>query len=184
LAEMNTGTKARKGHVIRERYEATAKGYDELYRAEQYEKFSITLKKAPPRGRVLDAGCGTGLLMEYMYTAGYLDNVSLYVCLDYSREMLRIARWRLSRICPDKCIVVEGNIMSLPFADRSFDYVYSFTVLDLVDSIEKAVTELIRVSSGQVIVSLLKNLPYKDLLLKKMYKIIAVSSKDVIFALK
>lgn len=184
MAEMNSDKRARKGHIIRERYEATAKGYDELYRAEQYEKFSVALKKIPPRGMVLDAGCGTGLLAEYMYTTGYLDNVSLYTCLDYSREMLRIARWRLARICPNKCVVVEGNIMSLPFVDDSFDYVYSFTVLDLVDSIEGAITELLRVSSGQVVVSLLKTLPYKDMLLKKLYKIIAVSSKDVIFALK
>lgn len=184
MAEMNSDKPLRKGHVIRQRYEATAKGYDELYRAEQYEKFSVALKKIPPSGVVLDAGCGTGLLAEYMQSTGYLDNVSLYACLDYSREMLKIARWRLSRICPGKCFVVEGNVLSLPFKAESFDYVYSFTVLDLVDSVEGALAELWRVSRGRVVVSFLKTLPYKDLLLKKLYEIIAITSKDVIFAIK
>lgn len=171
----------RKGHIIRSRYEATAKGYDELYRAEQFEKYSLTLRKRPPSGRVLDAGCGTGLLAEYMRVAGYLENVSHYVCLDYSGEMLRIARWRFSKICPGKCTVVEGNVMTTPFTSKAFDITYSFTVLDLVDRLEEAISELTRVTRGPVVISLLKKLPYKDLLLKKLYKVIAISSKDVVF---
>lgn len=119
-----------------------------------------------------------------MRTAGYLGGVSLYVCLDYSWEMLRIAKWRLSRICPGKCMVVEGNVLKLPFPTASFDVVYSFTVLDLVDSLDEAVGELSRVSKGAVVASLLKSLPYKDLLLKRLYPVIAVTSKDVVFRLK
>ena len=172
-----------KGHRIRERYEATADGYDELYRAEQYEKYSVALKRVPPRGRVLDAGCGTGLLAEYMRTTGYLGNVEEYYCLDYSWEMLRIARWRLGHICPGKCHVLEGNIMALPFHDRVFDVVYSFTVLDLVDDLDTAVGELVRVSRGPVVASFLKKLPYKDKLLSRLKPIVAVTSKDVVLRL-
>jgi ubiquinone/menaquinone biosynthesis C-methylase UbiE len=172
-----------KGHKIRERYEATAKGYDELYRAEQYEKYSVTLRRVPPKGKILDAGCGTGLLAEYMRSTGYLDSVDEYWCLDYSWEMLRIARWRLACICPDKCYVIEGNVMALPFRDNQFDIVYSFTVLDLVDDLHKAVGELVRVSKGAVVASLLKKLPHKDKLLAELTPIIAVTSKDVIFRL-
>lgn len=173
--------KMSKGHIIRERYEATAKGYDELYRAEQFEKYFVALKKFPPYGRVLDAGCGTGLLIEYLGLNKLLSRVDEYVCLDYSRNMLDVARGRAKLYCPSRCLFVEGNVESLPFRDKVFDIVYSFTVLDLVDDLEKAIKELSRVSRSRVIMSLLKNLRYKDLLLEKKYKLLGTTSKDVIF---
>jgi len=174
----------RKGRRIRERYEATAKGYDELYRAEQYEKFSVALKRVNPRGLVLDAGCGTGLLAEYMRVSGYLDNIDGYYCLDYSHNMLKIAKWRLTHICPIKCYVIEGNVMHLPFPDNIFDVTYSFTVLDLVDNLDIAVNELLRVTRGPVVASFLKRLPYKDRIIIMGKPILAITSKDVIFQLK
>ncbi|MEB3774116.1 MAG: class I SAM-dependent methyltransferase [Desulfurococcales archaeon] len=173
-----------KGHVIRERYEATYSGYDELYRVEQYEKYLKALSRAPPRGRVLDAGCGTGLLAEFMATTRMLSNVEMLTCLDYSRGMLSIAQWRLNNICPGRCNIVLGNVEELPFQDEAFDTVYSFTVLDLVDDIERAIGELVRVSRGPVIVSLLKKLRYKDALISRGYRILGVTSKDVIFRIR
>ncbi len=173
-----------KGAVIRERYEATCKGYDELYRAEQYSKYMAALRRVPPRGLVLDAGCGTGLLAEYMAQAGVLDGLEGYVCVDYSPCMLGIARWRLSKICPPGlCLAVLGNVERLPFSDASFDVVYSFTVLDLVDDLEASVRELLRVSRGPVVVSMLKKLPYKDRLLEAGAPMIAITDKDVVLRL-
>jgi len=170
-----------KGQIIRDRYDATFSGYDELYRAEQFEKYALTLRKIKPEGRVLDAGCGTGLLLEYMKTAGFIDHIDEYVCLDYSWGMLSIAKWRARLICPDKCHVIGGNIESLPFPDKAFNISYAFTVLDLVDSIIRALNELKRVTRGRIAVTMLKKLPYKDLLITKGYEILAVSKKDVIF---
>ena len=173
-----------KGAIIRERYEATCKGYDELYRAEQFEKYSVALEEHPPRGVVLDAGCGTGLLMEYMFLKGMSQHVDLYVCLDYSPCMLGIARWRLNRLCWGlTCITVLGNVERLPFPSQAFDTVYSFTVLDLVDSLRGSVRELLRVSRGVVVASLLKRLKYKDLLVSLGAPVIGVTSKDVILRL-
>ena len=171
-----------KGAVIRERYEATCGGYDELYRAEQYEKYLAVLGKVEPRGLVLDAGCGTGLLLEYMSIHGLLEGVEGYVCLDYSPCMLGIARWRMGLHCRGpSCAAVLGNVERLPFASRSFDVVYSFTVLDLVDDLAGSLMELVRVSRGPVVVSMLKRLPYKDALLEAGAPVIAVTSKDVVF---
>ncbi|GBF09771.1 putative methyltransferase [Aeropyrum pernix] len=170
-----------KGAVIREKYEATCSGYDELYRAEQYEKFFVALKRVRPQGRVLDAGCGTGLLLEYMASYGSLDAVDSFTCLDYSPCMLSIARFRIGVLCGNgSCIALEGNVEKLPFGSGVFDTVYSFTVLDLVDDLWRAVKELIRVSRGPVVVSMLKRLPYKDELLAAGAQILGVTSKDVI----
>ncbi len=172
-----------KGAVIRERYEATCEGYDELYRAEQYEKYLAVLAKVEPRGLVLDAGCGTGLLLEYMALHGLLEGVRGYVCLDYSPCMLRIARWRMGLYCRGlPCTAVLGNVERLPFAPQSFDVVYSFTVLDLVDDLAGSLTGLVRASRGPIVVSMLKKLPYKDALLSAGAPVIAVTSKDVVFA--
>ncbi|MCE4611310.1 MAG: methyltransferase domain-containing protein [Desulfurococcales archaeon] len=173
-----------KGRIIRERYEATCKGYDELYRAEQYAKYAVALKKVPPRGKVLDAGCGTALLAEYMKVAGLLDSVEVYVCLDYSPCMLNIALWRLSTLCsPGKCVGVLGNVEKLPLPSKHFDVVYSFTVLDLVDDLHSSVSELLRVSRGPVIASLLKRLSYKDSLLELGAEVVGITDKDVILLL-
>jgi len=134
---------------------------------------------------VLDAGCGTGLLAEYMRSRGLLGRVDSYVCLDYSREMLRIASWRLSVVCPGGlCHVVGGDVMGLPFPDDSFDVVYSFTVLDLVDSVLQALRELLRVSRGPVVVSMLKKLPYKAILRGLGLEPAAETGKDVVFVLE
>ncbi len=164
---------------IRERYEATCSGYDELYRAEQIEKYAAALKRVRPRGVILDAGCGTGLLAEYMNSTGLLRMVDVYICLDYSSCMLSIAHWRLSHICPSKCVVIEGNVESIPLSDNSVDITYSFTVLDLVEDLHSAVRELLRVTRGRVVVSMMKKLSHKDVLLTKA-RLLASTRVDVI----
>lgn len=170
-----------KGHIIRERYEATAKGYDELYRAEQYKKYFVALRRIPPSGTILDAGCGTGLLIEFLALQGLLHNIKEYHCLDYSRQMLKIAATRAKLYCPHKCLLIEANIMNPPYPDKTFDITYSFTVLDLVDNIQKTIKQLKRITKKQIIITMLKTLPYKDIILKKYQpKIIGTTDKDII----
>ena len=171
-----------RGPIIRERYEATCRGYDELYRAEQYEKYMEALRRVKPRGLVLDAGCGTGLLLEYIAAYHGLDDVRGYVCLDYSPCMLEIAAWRMKVYCKGiPCTAILGNVERPPLSPRSFDVIYSFTVLDLVDDIPGSLQGLMRASRGPIVVSMLKKLPYKDVLLEAGARVIGVTSKDVIF---
>jgi ubiquinone/menaquinone biosynthesis C-methylase UbiE len=174
----------RKGKKIRERYEATASGYDELYRGEQFEKYFVALRRIPPDGVILDAGCGTGLLIEFMALQGLLARVKKYVCMDYSWEMLRRARSRVRLYCPNKCVLVEGNVQHVPFKDSTFDITYSFTVIDLVDDIGQTLSELQRVTRGRIVVSMLKTLPYKDKLVAEGYRLLGVTSKDAIFLIE
>ncbi len=165
---------------IREKYDATAGSYDSIYKAEQFEKYMVALSKIRPRGVVLDAGCGTGLFAEYLAPLGYFESaIDLYICLDYSWGMLEIAAKRLSRVCPGKCVVVQGDIESIPLRDASVDLAYSFTVVDLAVSKEKALAELDRVTRRGFVVSFLKKLPYKDAFLGRL-KYLGASSKDVI----
>jgi SAM-dependent methyltransferase len=67
--------------------------------------------------RILDAGCGTG------GNALFLRRYGEVAALDVSREALALGQPRL----PGR--MVGGSVLSLPFADDSFDLVTSFDVL-------------------------------------------------------
>lgn len=84
--------------------------------------------------RVLEVGCGTGLLLDRVrrfasYAAG----------MDLSAGMLARAQ---ERGLP----VTLGDATALPYADASFDLVYSFKVLPHVADIRAALREMARVT--------------------------------------
>ena len=83
---------------------------------------------------VLEAGCGTGLLMERLRGAG-----AAIVGADISRGMLERARGR-------GLTVVQSDLRRLPFRDSSFDIVYSFKVLAHVEDLPAALREMVRVT--------------------------------------
>jgi SAM-dependent methyltransferase len=86
---------------------------------------------ALPRGRVLDAGCGIGLLGR-LYPG--LDLVGL----EASLPLLREARTGYA-------LRVEGSAESLPFVDQSFDVVVALNMLHHVIHPDKALEEYRRV---------------------------------------
>jgi len=107
------------------------------------------------RGRVLDAGCGTGGFMGRMRERFQPE---LLVGLDVSEEALRFCR---ERGLPDtRCCSIE----EIPFSDGSFDLVLSFNVIchEAVSDDRGAVREMARVlgPGGW----LLLNLPAFDIL--------------------
>jgi ubiquinone/menaquinone biosynthesis C-methylase UbiE len=83
--------------------------------------------------RVLEAGCGTGLILERV--AGFAHRA---VGVDLSRGMLERARQR-------GLTVAQGSVTALPCPDESFDVAYSFKVLAHVPDIRGALAELARV---------------------------------------
>ncbi len=86
-------------------------------------------------GRVLEVGCGTGLILER------LRQVADYACgFDLSAKMVQKARDRGLN-------VVLGNILSIPFQDSHFDLVCSFKVLAHVPEIGRALSEIKRVTT-------------------------------------
>jgi ubiquinone/menaquinone biosynthesis C-methylase UbiE len=85
-------------------------------------------------GRVLEAGCGTGLILQHVR-----DVASAAHGLDLSRGMLGKAAGK-------DLSCVQGSITDVPFPDEHFDLVYSFKVLAHVQPIERALAELVRVT--------------------------------------
>jgi SAM-dependent methyltransferase len=70
----------------------------------------VSLVAALPPARTLDVACGTGFLTRHL--SGFV------VGLDASPSMVVIAQARLP-----EGIVIRGDAMDLPFADRAFDRV-------------------------------------------------------------
>lgn len=83
--------------------------------------------------RVLEVGCGTGLLLERVAPLA-----KSAVGVDLSPGMLVHARTR-------GLTVHEGSATALPFDDASFDLAYSFKVLAHVADITVALSEMTRV---------------------------------------
>ena len=170
-----------KSLIIRERYERTCERYDELYRGEQYAKYYVALKKVKPKGVVLDAGCGTGLLVEFLRGWRLIEEIKTYICLDYSNCMLKIATWKLNTLCNGNCHIILGDLENIPLKDKTVDVTYAFTVLDLLDNPIKGLQELLRVTREDVVVSTMKNLNLKDKLKETGLEIIGETDKDMIF---
>jgi demethylmenaquinone methyltransferase/2-methoxy-6-polyprenyl-1,4-benzoquinol methylase len=89
-----------------------------------------------PGDRVLDAACGTGDLALADHRAGALEVTGL----DFSPRMLERARRKAPGLR-----FVEGDMLSLPFADASFDAATVGFGVRNVSDLETALRELRRV---------------------------------------
>jgi len=114
------------GSYERERHHGYHRLIDEL---------ELELVRRYGTGRdILEAGCGTGLLLAEAARVGRSA-----IGLDLSRGMLAQARERGLR-------VVQGSLTQIPLPDASVDVVYSMKVLAHVPPIRQAVAELARVT--------------------------------------
>lgn len=102
---------------------------------------------------VLEAGCGTGLLLERF--AGFASRAEGF---DLSPGMLSKASSRgLS--------VREGSVTDIPFEENTFDVVCSFKVLAHVPEIRLALSEMVRVAKpgGVVLAEFYNPLSFRGL---------------------
>ena len=138
--------------ALMESYDSSAFTYDRLYGEEQEAKHLRVIRMMPSiKGAiVLDAGCGSGLLIEKL-----VDTAGFIVGLDFSKAMLRIARDKFTQ---RTVALVRGDVEQLPFRDGVFDKVFMFTVLQNTPSPSTALREAHRVlrRNGYLAVSFLK----------------------------
>lgn len=125
-------------------YDAAAENYNAVFGCAQQVKYRAMLAMPEIQSRlshrVLDLGCGTGLLREFVGTIGLTaDQLAGWVGLDCSPKMLAQARAKgMDVYC--------GDMNALPFADDSFDLVLAFTSFALLCGREAGeVAEALRV---------------------------------------
>ncbi len=113
---------------LRDYYDVIASGYDELYGEEQEYKYKHVYLELgiKPGKRILDVGCGTGLLLEFLKKQG-LDDYELYVCLEPSLGMIEKAR---SKVSDPRVLFVRSSCEEVVFYPGYFDHITLFTVWD------------------------------------------------------
>jgi demethylmenaquinone methyltransferase/2-methoxy-6-polyprenyl-1,4-benzoquinol methylase len=146
-----------KAFKVRSMFAAIAGSYDlnnrvhSLWQDQRWRRFAVR-HAAVQRGEdVLDVACGTGDLSE----AFARSPAAKVVGLDFTREMLdRAEAKKTSAPNGVKLTYVEGDAMSLPFADQSFDVVsMAFGIRNVVKP-QVALAETFRVlrPGGRLIV--------------------------------
>jgi len=119
-------------------YDAFSSTYD-VERLDGYHtmidelEFDFLRSFTGPTSTVLEAGCGTGLILQRIRPFVKQANG-----VDLSLGMLSKAKER-------GLDVSQADLVSLPFEDNHFDVVYSFKVLPHIADIEKALAEMVRV---------------------------------------
>lgn len=136
----------KKRDVMR-RYDLTAHLYNMRYSEEQKAKYDVALEGVGnSAGLVLDAGCGTGLLFDYV-----ANRAKVVVGLDISRRTLLAAR-ECAKVFSNVHLVC-ADVDYMPFRDRLFSGVYAMTLIQNSPNALVTLHEITRVSkNGAVIV--------------------------------
>jgi len=114
------------------------------YFLEVQTQITLELLKPWPRARVLDVGGGHAQLALPLVEAGHEVTVagSRPECQD-----------RLTRLLPAGSYAFqEGDLVALPFEDKSFDVVLSFRLIPHLEAWPELITELCRLAGQAVIV--------------------------------
>jgi ubiquinone/menaquinone biosynthesis C-methylase UbiE len=111
----------------------------EYYRSAKILK-RLEWEGVPVRGRVLDAGCGSGGI-----AVSFAEECDLAVGLDIKNKFSDSGRKLASERGMRNAVFVQGDGTALPFESGSFELVLSHSVLEHVDSAERYLEECHRV---------------------------------------
>jgi ubiquinone/menaquinone biosynthesis C-methylase UbiE len=125
------------------------------------------------QGRVLEVGCGTGVLLQRLASHG--DAVGV----DLSAGMLNKAAARLGKRGAGK--LVRADAQRLPFKDASFDSTVSTFALTAVPDLDVALAEMLRVirDGGRLVVVSVGN-PESNSRLTRMATAVWRAAGDII----
>ncbi len=104
-----------------------ASGYDAMDHSQPNRAFVDRLRQLAAQGRMLDLGTGPGHIP--LMVASEIEGARI-LAVDLSHHMLRLARAKLARTAwSDRVEFRLADVKALPFEDRSFDTVFSNTIL-------------------------------------------------------
>jgi ubiquinone/menaquinone biosynthesis C-methylase UbiE len=93
-------------------------------------------------GKLLDIPAGTGILTYEKYLK--IKNAKI-ICMDYSKDMLDIAKERFEGNNINNIECKQGDVGNIPFEDKTFDVVLSMNGFHAFPDKEKAFFEVNRV---------------------------------------
>jgi ubiquinone/menaquinone biosynthesis C-methylase UbiE len=116
----------------------------------------VITERFSPDTKVLDLGCGAGVLTEQLVAAGFDVDAA-----DMSADMLEFARARLAQYDASRYRLTRAECQDLPFPDASFDVVACIGVFGYMDDVDAAIAEIKRVlRPGGTLVFSIRNLDH------------------------
>jgi malonyl-CoA O-methyltransferase len=156
----------KKREVIRH-YDSSASVYDAQYAEEQNAKMEAALNSTSLNkdSFVLDAGCGTGLLLKHIE-----KSAKLIVDLDISLKILKKAKKRVKQL--PKVAVIRADADSIPFQNNVFDATFAITLLQNMPDPLVTLHEMKRVSKDQatIVITGLKKKFSQEAFVKLLHK--------------
>ncbi|MCS7115210.1 MAG: class I SAM-dependent methyltransferase [Nitrososphaerota archaeon] len=160
-------------------YDLTSQTYDMQYAEEQAAKIEAAMKsvKLEKQSIVLDVGCGTGLLFNYV-----ANQAKMVLGLDISRKILNEARKKAEKFGNVYLVLADADHM--PIKAGAFSHVFAITLIQNMPNPEKTLAEARRVSARTailVVTGLKKKFSleaFKELLRKSGLSIIEVMDGD------
>lgn len=101
------------------------------------------VRRAKGAAKVLEVGCNEGFLSQALIEAGFE-----VISVDVDPVMIRKSKENFG------IDVVQADVNALPFQDGSFDLVIGGEILEHLDNPGKGLSELFRVSSDRVLITL------------------------------
>lgn len=102
--------------------------------------YETVSRNISPSGKVLDAGCGTGRHIESLLE--WCKPLEL-TAIDISEVMLDVSHTKCRHL--SGVSFVQGDLLSLPFPDNTFDAVVAIWSLETLSDPARAVNEFLRV---------------------------------------
>jgi len=137
-----------------ESYNSSSHIYDKRYRKIQYEKFALILKDFTLASKIiLDGGCGTGLLFEFILEnkKEIIPNYFFsFVGVDISSKMIEKFKKKLLNknfVISQNIHLIVADLENLPFRSNIFNSVISLTSYQNLPNLKKGLNESIRVVS-------------------------------------
>jgi ubiquinone/menaquinone biosynthesis C-methylase UbiE len=169
-----------KKREIMQRYDVTADIYEMRYAEEQKLKIETAFKEVEIKryGTVLDVGCGTGILFDYV-----ADKAEKVVGLDVSRKTLLQAKRRAKNFGNIHLVLADAD--NMPIKERVFDYVFGITLLQNMPEPNVTLREVNRVAKedAKIIVTGMKKAftfrGFKKLLSEAALDIVAFKDKNL-----
>jgi ubiquinone/menaquinone biosynthesis C-methylase UbiE len=110
----------------------------------------LVLDRYTPDTKILDLGCGSGVVMESLIQQGFS-----ITGVDRSQDMLDLSQKRLSQFPKESYPLQIGSCEHLPLNDEQFDVILCIGVFGYIDDVVGALLEIRRVlrSGGLLVIS-------------------------------
>jgi demethylmenaquinone methyltransferase/2-methoxy-6-polyprenyl-1,4-benzoquinol methylase len=154
-----TNTTKTKEEFVHSVFESIAPKYDlmnsilSFRRHKAWRKFTMKKMNVKPGETAIDLCCGT---CDWTISLAQASRSGKMVGLDFSQNMLDYGAEKIKQLHLDQQIeLIQGNAMSLPFDDNTFDYATIGFALRNVPDLEQVIREMQRVvKPGGLVVSL------------------------------